>query len=130
VGEIRVLVIDDDVMLCRSVSRMLRPFAVMQAGGGAEALEILNGGEPFDVVLCDVMMPGMSGPELYHALADVRPELQARVLFMTGGMLDRVRPMMSGVSQPLIEKPFSRSEIKLAVERLAGPKGDGEPNAS
>ncbi len=118
-AEIRVLVVDDDAMLCRSVSRMLRPFEVTQAGGGAEALEILRGGQEFDVVLCDVMMPGMSGPELYHEMADVRPELQARVLFMTGGMLERVRPMMSGVSQPLIEKPFSRTEIKLAVERIA-----------
>ncbi len=128
-AEIRVLVVDDDAMLCRSISRMLRPFDVTQAGGGAEALQILQGGEPFDVILCDIMMPDMSGPELYQAMADVRPELQARVLFMTGGMLERVRPMMSGVPQPLIEKPFSRSEIKLAVTRIAENDGDSDADA-
>lgn len=114
-NELRVLVVDDDAMLCRAVSRMLKPFEVTVAASGEEALEILAE-ESFDIILSDVMMPRMTGPELYHELP---PELQKRVLFMTGGMLDRVKPLMKDVPDRLIEKPFSRAAILDAVRSLA-----------
>lgn len=116
-SEIRILVVDDDTMLCRAVERMLRPHETTVVSGGREALELLQTAE-FDVILCDVMMPGMSGPELFHALARACPGLQRRMMFMTGGMLEYVEPMMAGVDNKLIEKPFSRAELKLAIEEF------------
>lgn len=94
---------------------MLRPYDVTVAGGGREALEVLAHAS-FDVILCDVMMPELSGPELYQQLP---PEQQRRVLFMTGGMLDRVQPMMEGMPARLIEKPFTRAAIKAHVADMA-----------
>jgi CheY-like chemotaxis protein len=111
-SNIRILLVDDDAMLCRAVERMLRPYQVTLASSAAEALDAVKADE-FDLILCDVMMPGMSGPELFHAL---EPALQRRMVFMTGGMLEHIEPMMKGVPNKLIEKPFSRAELKLAIE--------------
>lgn len=112
---VRILVVDDDTMLCRAVERMLKPHVITVVAGGREALAALEGAA-FDIILCDVMMPGMSGPELFHALAAARPDMQPRMMFMTGGMLEHVEPMMAGVPNKLIEKPFSRAELKMAIE--------------
>ena len=122
-AELRVLVVDDDAMLCRAMCRMLRPFEVTIAGGGEEALALLADAS-FDIILCDVMMPELTGPELYHRLA---PDLQRRVLFMTGGMLDRVQSLMEGVPKRLIEKPFSRAAIKATIETMAAQLADPSP---
>ena len=110
----RILVVDDDVFLSRAIERMLKPHAVTLANGGGEALQAIEEAD-FDVILCDIMMPEISGPELYHRLAEVRPELQDRVLFMTGGALDRVQPMMANIPNRLIEKPFTGKELKQMV---------------
>jgi len=113
--EVRILVVDDDELLGRAVKRMLMPYDVTLAYGGSEALEEVVE-EDFDVILCDIMMPEISGPEFYHRLADVRPDLQRRVLFMTGGALDRVQPMLKDVPKRLVEKPFTRKELRKVVD--------------
>ncbi len=115
--EARILVVDDDALLSRAIERMLHPYAVTLAAGGGEALEEIAE-DDFDVILCDIMMPEISGPEFYHRLATVRPELQERVLFMTGGALDRVKPMLANIPNRLIEKPFTRRELKRTIEEF------------
>ena len=111
----RILVIDDDVFLSRAIERMLRPHAVTLASGGGDALaEVAD--DDFDLILCDIMMPEISGPEFYHRLAAVRPELQDRVLFMTGGALARVKPMLADIPNRLIEKPFTSKELQQMVD--------------
>jgi CheY-like chemotaxis protein len=116
-SDVHILLVDDDSMLCRAVERMLRPYVATMVNGAREALEALEKGT-FDLILCDVMMPGMSGPELFHALGNINPSMQRRIMFMTGGMLEHVEPMMKGVPNKLIEKPFSRAELKLAVDEM------------
>ncbi len=116
-SEVRILVVDDDELLGRAVKRMLMPYDVTLASGGGEALEEVAE-EDFDVILCDIMMPEISGPEFYHRLADVRPDLQARVLFMTGGALDRMQPMLENVPKRLVEKPFTRKELRKVVDEF------------
>jgi two-component system NtrC family sensor kinase len=113
--EVHILVVDDDELLGRAVKRMLMPYRVTLAYGGGEALEEVAERD-FDLILCDVMMPEISGPEFYHRLADVRPELQPRVLFMTGGALDRIQPMLRDVPKRLVEKPFTRRELLKVVD--------------
>jgi CheY-like chemotaxis protein len=111
---VRILVIDDDVMLCRAVKRMLAPHDVVTVHAGADALEAVTAGS-FDVILCDIMMPEMSGPEVYQRIAEIRPAQQDRVLFMTGGTLERVNPLLAGIPPRLIEKPFTRAELQKTV---------------
>lgn len=103
----RILVIDDDVMLCRAVKRMLMPHEVTTVQTGDDALA-RTAEQPFDVILCDIMMPEMSGPEVYQRLA---ADQQERVLFMTGGTLERINPLLEGIPMRLIEKPFTRAEL-------------------
>jgi len=117
--EVHILVVDDDELLGRAVKRMLMPYSVTLAYGGGDALEEVAEGD-FDLILCDIMMPEISGPEFYHRLADVRPDLQRRVLFMTGGALDRVQPMLKDVPKRLVEKPFSRKELLRVVDEFLG----------
>jgi CheY-like chemotaxis protein len=113
----RILVIDDDALLSRAIERMLQPHQVPLASGGGEALEEIAE-DDFDVILCDIMMPEISGPEFYHQLAALRPEMTDRVLFMTGGALDRVKPMLADIPNRLIEKPFTRKELQRTIEEF------------
>jgi len=117
VSDHRILVVDDDIMLCRAMRRMLRPYTVTVAHGGEEALDILDE-EQFDVILCDIMMPGISGPELYNRLESVRPGLQDRVMFITGGALDSVQHLMQDMPGRVIEKPFTRDELLSVIDRF------------
>jgi len=111
----RILVIDDDVMLCRAIKRMLAPHEVVTVHAGADALTEVAAA-PFDIILCDIMMPEMSGPEVYQRLGEVRPDQQERVLFMTGGTLERVNPQLQDIPLRLIEKPFTRAELRQTVD--------------
>jgi PAS domain S-box-containing protein len=82
----RVLVVDDEALVARAVGRILRAeHDVVHECDPRAALARLSGGEACDLVLCDLMMPEMSGMELHRRLAELRPELRDRFVFMTGG---------------------------------------------
>jgi signal transduction histidine kinase/ActR/RegA family two-component response regulator len=82
----RVLVIDDDALVAKSMTRILRrDYDVTTAGSGHEALAILATSEPFAVITCDIMMPGMTGIEFFETLRGSSPEQADRVVFITGG---------------------------------------------
>src|SRR5262249_19649222 len=82
----RILVIDDEPLLLAAVCRIIEPrHHVTAVSSGAAALELLHGGERFDVILCDLMMPEMNGVELYALVSAHEPELCRRIVFMTGG---------------------------------------------
>ncbi len=85
---VRVLVIDDEPAIARSIQRILQGANdVVLARDAADALTRVRGGERFDLLLCDLQMPGMSGMQLHEELDRVCPEQADRMLFMTGGAL-------------------------------------------
>lgn len=87
-GRRRMLLVDDDPAVLRGLARALRArWDVVTVGGAREALAALQAAS-FDAIVCDLMMPGMSGIELAEELARTRPELRARTLFLTGGAVD------------------------------------------
>jgi nitrogen-specific signal transduction histidine kinase/CheY-like chemotaxis protein len=116
----RVLVVDDEPFVLRTLERILSPLhEVAVASNAAEAMARITEGVRFDAILCDVMMPGMNGMEFYRALEGSRPELAARVVFVTGGALvDEVRAFLEGAGTPVVEKPFAPARILEAVGRL------------
>jgi two-component system NtrC family sensor kinase len=112
----RVLVIDDEVEVGRSIERILgRDHDVVSVSGGEAAL-ILFADRPWDVVLCDLMMPDMTGVEVYRRAVAENPELAHRFVFLTGGTFDDVvRAFLLGVPNGLVEKPFDTRELRALV---------------
>jgi len=122
-----VLVVEDD----DAVRRMTREFlaiagyTVVEARSAADALNLLEGhGTSVDLLLTDVVMPGMKGSELGEALARIEPDL--RVLYMSAYTEDAVVNFgYLGSTAAFIEKPFSPEELARKVrEVLATPNGE------
>jgi PAS domain S-box-containing protein len=114
----RVLVIDDEPMLCSAVERILRPHHdVVYTTLAAEVLPRLEAGEHFDLILCDLMMPRMNGMDFHAALQRLRPELTGRVIFLTGGAFTtQAKTFLERVPNRRVEKPFNARAL-LAVTR-------------
>ena len=86
----RVLVVDDDRVLGNAFRMTLsRDFDVRVVSSGAEALQVLADDGTFDFIFCDLMMPEMSGMDVFGELSRRQPEVAAKVLFMTGGIFRR-----------------------------------------
>lgn len=112
----RVLIVDDDSLVRNSLRRVLdRIHQVATAATGAEALELLER-DPFDVVLCDLIMPAMSGMELYGEVHDRRPEQARRFVFLTGGTSSpEARDFLQSVDNLRAYKPVDVSKIDSLI---------------
>jgi two-component system cell cycle sensor histidine kinase/response regulator CckA len=115
-----VLVVDDEQGLRDLVCRTLRAegYQTLEATHGGEALEIVeSGGQTVDLVVTDVVMPGMDGRELGRRLARSRPTLP--VLYMSAYEVNDIFQRGSPrVSAPFIQKPFPRDGLINSVEQL------------
>lgn len=113
----RVLVVDDERMILRIVSRILSPaHDVVVTSNARDALALLNAGEHFDVILSDLMLPEMTGMDLYRELAATSPEVALRVIFLTGGALThQTREFLDTVPNRYLEKPFDPKELEALV---------------
>jgi CheY-like chemotaxis protein len=116
----RVLIIDDDVLVLRSLRRVLATEHTITTSERAhEALELLRSGDRFDVILCDLMMPGMTGMELYDAIELAMPDLLSRMIFITGGAFTaRAREFLVRVPNRRFEKPIGADDLRAAVRDL------------
>jgi CheY-like chemotaxis protein len=121
-GKLRVLLVDDEEIVRRCTARALSDFDVVSVGGGAEALKLLQIDSDFDAVLSDVMMPQMSGPELYARCYESYPPLAQRFVFASGNPesarteLRRVVQRVGSDSTPiLLAKPSPREALLLAL---------------
>jgi signal transduction histidine kinase len=117
----RVLIIDDEVAFARALARILAgEHDVELSASAGDALARLRAGETFDVIVCDLMMPQMTGMDLHAELARLSPELAARVVFVTGGAFtEDARVFLSAVPNRRIEKPFGARELRAVIaERL------------
>jgi CheY-like chemotaxis protein len=118
----RVLVVEDEAPVRAVVERTLAQhgYQVVSATTAEEALELAASHLPFDLLVTDVVLPGMSGRELAQRLgAQPRPP---RVLFVSGYTEDAV--VHSGELDPalhFLQKPFLRAELLAAVRRLLDP---------
>jgi PAS domain S-box-containing protein len=115
-GRRRVMVVDDEPVLANMIARMLHhEYQVEVVVDARVALQRLLD-QPHDVVLCDLMMPTMTGMDLYEEVTRHRPELGDRFVFMTGGAFtDRATEFLSRVPNDRIDKPFNRSALKALL---------------
>jgi signal transduction histidine kinase len=113
----RVLIIDDEVAFAKAIAKTLaREHDVELAASAAEALERLRAGQPFDVIVCDLMMPQMTGMDLHAQLAQLSPDLAARVVFVTGGAFtENARAFLNAVPNQRLEKPFGAHQLRDVI---------------
>jgi len=116
----RVLIIDDERQVTRALRRVLWAHDVVTVNDGQQALELLEAGEHFDVLVCDLMMPVLSGWSFYAKACALRPELARRFVFMTGGALTGAAfKFIEEHSTRVLAKPFNPSQVLHFVEELA-----------
>lgn len=117
----KVLVVDDEPMIAKAVQRTLaNEHEVIAAGSADEVLRRVREGERFDILLCDLMMPQMTGMELYAELSRIAPDQANRIIFLTGGAFTtRARAFLDENPNQRIEKPFDTSHLRAMInERI------------
>ena len=114
---LRILIVDDEPLVRRVLSLVLnREHDVVVAETGQEALAMLEPGD-IDVVLCDLMMPGMSGMEVYEQVRGRRPGFERRIVFVTGGaFVPRLAEFLDSVDNLKLLKPFDVQQVLSAVQ--------------
>jgi two-component system, cell cycle sensor histidine kinase and response regulator CckA len=122
-GAETILLAEDEDGVRHVVAQMLREqgYTVLPANGGAEALRIAQSHSgPLELLVSDVMMPRMSGPELAERLRGIRPEM--RVLFVSGytdGEIVRGGELEPGTD--FLQKPFTREQLATKVREVLRP---------
>jgi CheY-like chemotaxis protein len=116
----RLLVVDDDVAVRRALIRILGDgHDVVTVSSGAEAIETVLWGERFDVILCDLMMPRVTGDRCYERVLEIAPEQARRFVFMTGGAFTpSARAFLEKTNAPLIEKPFDLNLLRNVIQEV------------
>jgi PAS domain S-box-containing protein len=111
----RILVVDDEPLVGRAVQRILAPHEVVACTSGAAALAQLSRAS-FDLVLCDLMMPDMTGIELHARLAAKAPDVARRMVFLTGGAFTvEARAFLAEIPNARLEKPFEPAALRAVV---------------
>ena len=120
----RILVVDDEPFITQMLGRMLKNHDVTTATSGVAALELLENGAEFGVVLCDLMMPELTGMELYDRVKVDNPGLAERFVFMTGGTFyPEVREFVARGERPCLDKPFDRGLLLETIDEVLPPAG-------
>ncbi|HTB77665.1 MAG TPA: ATP-binding protein [Polyangiaceae bacterium] len=113
----RLLIVDDDEKVGQSLAYLLRTDHDVEVSVEPRAIaERLLAGERFDVILCDLMMPGMTGMELHATVAKRAPEQADRFVFVTGGAFTPAATAFVGrVSNTVLMKPYDLRALNAAL---------------
>jgi len=114
----RILIIDDEPRLAQSMRMLIEPtHDVFVTTRGAEALAWVNEGQRFDLVLCDLQMPGTTGMDVYAHLSAHVPELAERLVFISGGAYTQAtRDFVRSVRNRILEKPVRPDELLATID--------------
>jgi CheY-like chemotaxis protein len=112
----RLLIVDDEPGVAKTLSLLIQDdYNVDVADGVERALALIDVDPSYDAVLCDLMMPGLTGIDLLERVSARVPELTSRILFMTGGALgERAERFLA----TLKEEPFELDLLLRALERV------------
>lgn len=116
-----ILFVDDEPMLLNAFSRAFEErHEVLVAKSGQEALELLRArGGRVDAIVCDLLMPQMSGMALYDEIGELFPHLQPKMAFMSGGAFTpSARAFVERVDNPKIAKPISLDDLERVIADL------------
>lgn len=123
-----VLIIDDEARVGASLARLLRGHRCTVVASGAEGLERMAE-RSFDIVFCDLMMPEMTGMDVYETLRAQGGGKEEALVFVTGGAFTaRARTFVSSCSNTIVEKPFDAARVRdLAREHIG--RSEGTPSS-
>ncbi|MBS2022318.1 MAG: response regulator [Deltaproteobacteria bacterium] len=121
----RVLIVDDEPLILSAASRTLSAQHEVEAvGSGQAALEKLRAGLRYDAIICDLMMPEVTGMDLYETLLEWHPEQAQRVVFLSGGAFTpAAQEFLNRALRPILEKPFRGWELRAAVASVIAAQG-------
>jgi CheY-like chemotaxis protein len=116
---VRLLVVDDERRLLETLRVVLADdHDVTAISSARDALDRLLAGELFDLALCDLTMPEMSGAELFTKLEATCPEMARRVVFMTGGAAtDDDASFLESLTKDHLQKPFRPADLVAFIRR-------------
>ena len=110
----RVLIVDDEDALLTAIAESLHPYELTTAGP-AEVKELPI--ERYEVIVCDLMMPELSGRELHQWIREVAPGHESRIVFMTGGAFSGwAQRFLREIDNRCVQKPFGTNELIAAIE--------------
>ncbi len=121
-GRARILVIDDERAVRELISDALKieGHDVLTANDGKEGLDLISQ-HRFDLVFCDLRMPEMDGQALYEEVQRYHPQVLKRIVFVTAQANSAdYGPFLRETGIPVIEKPFSLSQLRQAVTKMVG----------
>lgn len=118
-GRLSLLVVDDEPVIARLIQKALVDHDVTTASDGREAVALM-GENAYDVILCDLIMPEMTGMDVYRAALQRATPMHDRIVFMTGGAFtQRARDFLESVPNLRIEKPFELGHLERTIYEAA-----------
>ncbi len=113
----RILLIDDEPLIGALIVRLLAAgYDVTVVTHGQAALDLLDASDDFRLILCDLMMPGLSGMDVHAALEARGSPLVQTMVFLTGGAFaSQEGDFLERVPNLCLEKPFLADELRIAV---------------
>jgi CheY-like chemotaxis protein len=109
---LRILVVDDEVHVRLAIKSLLASEHEVEAAADGEAALALIGAGGFDVILCDLMMPRMSGRDVYERVRERWPGLERRIVFVTGGaFIPSLASFLESVDNLKLRKPFTIEQV-------------------
>jgi signal transduction histidine kinase/CheY-like chemotaxis protein len=115
-----ILVVDDEPAIGTAVQRALQAeHDVVVMTTAREARERIASGERFDAIVCDLMMPLMTGMDLHRELTTLAPDQAERMVFLTGGAFTTsARQFLESCRNGLLEKPVTSNDLRALVRAL------------
>lgn len=124
VGKLRILILDDEVFLAQAIRAILESdHHVDVETESVKGLNRILADAQYDLILCDLMMPRLTGMEIYLKLSEDGRGFEKRIVFMTGGAYTpRMIEFAKTTSNPCISKPFEPRELKNLIAQIARSK--------
>lgn len=116
----RLLIIDDEVVFSGSLRRLFsNEHDVSVVNRGREALDQVRAGQRYDAILCDLIMPEVTGIELYTELQQIAPDQAECMIFLTGGAFSaKSQQFLDGIANRWFEKPCNLEQLRAAVREV------------
>jgi signal transduction histidine kinase len=116
----RILTIDDEPMISRAIFRVVgKHHDVQSALSGSNALAMIRDGLRFDVIICDLMMPEITGMDLHAELCRIAPDQAASMIFLTGGAFTTgAQEFLDAVPNLRLDKPFEPAQLLSLINDI------------